>query len=733
MGDELTYQQIRRDLSLFSDPATPVEFREETGRLFVEMFRSGEERRYFFRSAAGPIDARHNGQTYISLASLLSSTEFADLRRFADTQRRVLQQKSLDSLIDPNGVIDPSGIAEPFDISKARAMFSPSSGEGALKVLLIDGPAGVGKTSLIERLVYERSAEPTLPPILHITSKGRRLSNLPDAIGKTASDIDARFRADQVPVLARLGALQIAIDGFDELVQPDGYGNAWGALKDLVRNIGEGGPLVLAGRDSFFDQQDIQKKFDSFGSKIDLKIVRLSEVLEHVALDWLVTRGWSREDLQASEAQEFFKRSYVRRPFFLSQIADLGGFDNIPAEMGSPQSIIVTRLLDREAKILQSGLSAASDEDIEAALHRLCEELAVDMAERESDSVSLEYVEFTADYVFSDMASDDEKSALLNKVGSLAFLEVVEGGSERKFPHSELQNHFFAAALFNSLAAAEFFPPLRAVLYGADVVEAFAEVMRRAPVEKYNQALNYLLELQISERFSVRLRSNVAALILGAMVRGERLLVPVDLSNSEINEVRVFDQLSPVDLKGSTITRLDARGADLSYVVLESAFVATLLVDETTLFGKSLPNVGTLQVEGQGRISAIHDGELQMEWLTAHSELADNPDDWDRDRELPLVKYFDRICRRFIRQHQIRDNDKDTGSWLLRDHRWSEVRELLGDRLVTMTRDSSGTKDLFYHLVGPEELLVPGADAQARQIRTAVVRLARTEADAGVL
>lgn len=721
------YTQTIRDISLFSDPATAVDIKQDDNRLLVEIVRNGDLRRYFFASPNGPIEARHNNRQFASLASLLSSDEFADLRRFADTQRRILGQKGLENLIEPTGLINPNGPAEPFALEQARQLLRPSATSDSLKVILVDGPAGVGKTSLIERLVFERCGEPSLPPILHITSKGRRLSNLPDAIGKTASDADARFRADQVPVLARLGALQVAIDGFDELVQPDGYGNAWGALKDLVRSISTGGPLILAGRDTFFDQQDLERRFDTFGSRIELTMVRLAEVDEHVAVNWLINNGWSESDLTTPQAREFFKRSYVRRPFFLATIASLHGFENIPAEMGSPQSILVTRLLDREAKLLITGLPNVTQTDVEEALHRLCEELAVDMAERESDSVSLEYVEFTAEFVFHDLASEDERNALLKKVGSLAFLEIVESGSDRRFPHSEIQNHFFATALYRSLSRREFFPPLRAVLYGGDVIEAFAEVMRSAPIEMFHTALGYLLELRNSEKFSQRLKANSAAFILGALVRGESNGRSIDLRQSEINEVRVFDQLSAVDLSNSMITRLDARGADLAEVVFAEAYVATLLVDDTTFFGTSVPSVGVLQIEREGRIQAVHDDVAKAAWLKEHSELAEAEEDWDQYRELPLVKYFDRLCRRFLRQHEIRDGEADDASVLFRNEHWPEVQQILGDRIVTRTKDSRGTNDLFYHLYGPGELLAPVHDDEAKRIRAEVIRKARLE------
>lgn len=721
----MDYRQDVKDLSLFADAATEVKQTEESGRILVELTKSGEQRKYFFQGAGKPIEARHSGEAYSTLASLLASSEFADLRSFAATQRRVLAQKELETLIPPAGEVDPSNAQTPFSMELGRKLLEPSLDRDTLQIVLIDGPAGVGKTSLIERLVYERSADATKPPILHITSKGRRLSNLPDAIGKTASDYDARFRADQVPVLARMGAMQIAIDGFDELVQPDGYGNAWGALKDLVRSVGVGGPIILAGRDTFFDQQDVQTRLATFGTKVDLTMVRLSEVSESHAMWWLVEKGWANSEVAKSDVREFLKRPYVRRPFFLSRIADLRSFEGLPTDAGSPQGILVNRLLSREAGLILAGLANASEQDVIRALHQICEELALDMAERESDSVGGEYLGFATDYAFSGIASDDERNAIVGKVGSLALLELGEAPGERRFPHSEIQNYFFASAMFDKLLSDGMFSPLRTTIYGADVIEAFADKMRRAPRDDYHKVVDAMIALRIREKFSERLRMNTAALLFAAAARGD-LDRTVNLAGAELNEVRIFDRPSPIDLSGAVIYRLDARGSNLSEVNFYDCHCVTLQADETTVFGMTIPQAGTLQIYVDGRMDSIHDATAKSDWLTDHSALATNPNDWDRHRDHEFIRYFDRLCRRFIRQHQIRNTDRDDGAQLIRDPRWNVVTELIGDRVTTLVKSTSGNDNIFYQIKSPAELLSPEPGTEAAEIRERIIRYAES-------
>jgi hypothetical protein len=722
---------LERTLSVFSDPATLVSFESKANRVLARLIRYGEQREYFIDLTTEQIQGRHNKRQYSSLKSLLASEDFSDLRSFANTQRRVLFPKKLEQLLDPAGVIDPSGLSERLTLGKGRELFLPKE-SAVLKILLIDGPAGVGKTSFIERMVFERANEVTLPPILHITSKGRRLSNLPDAIGKTASDLQADFRADQVPVLARMNALQVAIDGFDELVQPDGYENAWAALEDFIRLMGQGGPLILAGRDTFFDQHDVRKRLDRFGTKVDLTMVRLHEVSEQAAKGWLQRKGWQPSELASPQLRDFFRKPYTRRPFFLSQISAYKSFSDLPAERGSPQAILIDELIGREANLISAGINDVPTARIKDALSLLFEEMATDMADREAETIPREFLEFYCDVAFDGVVGGEELSAIRHKVGSVAFIEANESRGDLRFPHSEIQNHFLAQAIFRALAEKRQFAPLRSATFGTDLVEAFADVNRTAPFDKSKTAAMELLRMLNEEPFAIRLVSNLTALIIAHLVRGNILDQPPLLKNVSTTDARVFDELGNATLTEVTIGRLDARGADLSAVDFDRCQIGTLIVDETTRFGTSIPDVGTLQIEHAQSLSPEHSKENITAWLREHSSafIVLDKNDWRRGQELPLVKFFDRVCRRFIRQHYIRDAETDEGSTLLRDRYWPEVLSLLqsANRITIEqnVRDASfaGRRAVFYHISQPEKLLAPEGDKKSLRVRLAVINRA---------
>lgn len=716
---------IQADIVPFADPGTSPTITSKNNKIRVEMIRFGEDRDYIFDSTTTKVESRHNNRKFANIPSLLASEEFADLRAFANTQRQSLLSKNLTSLISPSGIVDPDGQNLDFSLEIGRNLLKPIQ-QNEVKVILLDGPAGVGKTSFIERMVFERCSDTTLPPIFHITSKGRRLSNLPDAMGKTASDLNAKFRSEHIPILARNNVLQVAIDGFDELVQPDGYGNAWEAMKDFVRQMGANGPLILAGRDTFFDQQGVKKQFDN--QKVDLMTVRLSEVSENQAHEWLLARGWDEQELKETEVKEFFKRGYTRRPFFLTQIAKFNDFTNIPAELGSPQAILVDSLLDREAKILQSVLPSVPKDSIKLALSGVFEEIATDMADREIDIVNLSFIEFLCEYAFNGIATENERNALTKKIGSAPLLEKGTNNSDCKFPHSEIQNHFLALALVKALSNCDPFPSLRGAIYGADTIEAFADVFRTLKDQEANSVSNELKRLLKQDRHTFRFTANVSALLIATLVRKTNDAIPLEINDVVIGDIRVFDDLSPAVLKNVTMSHFDVRSTDLSQVEFIQTNVSLLIADENTKFGRTFPEVNAIQLTSSGSMSTEYSKDKIADWLSAHCVKTVDASQFDETKS-PLIKLFDRLCRRFVRQHYIRENIRDDAYVLLTDQLWPTLRDLLSEEgylLVTLRKDISGSGDNFYHMKSPDKLLSPGDDADAKRVRDRVTTLARS-------
>ena len=324
--------RLRDELALFADLGTaPPDLKPIGKRLVTRLFRDGEELELTFEAdARGRIVERSldgaGQRTHASYAALLASERFGDLRRWADAQKAFLEPRLRD--LDRNlvtGVLPDEGAAKCLDhVDDILASWSPRDA-GSVQVLLIDGPAGIGKTKFIEFLALSRARDfktVRRPLILHVQSRGRVLSFLQDLIAFSLQTLRLNVTYDQVPVLARHGLVSIAIDGFDELGDPNGYDLAWGQVNDLVNEARGEGTLILAGRETFIGRERLLGDVSSLSEERDVvRALSLQPPTPNAAKEWLRSSGWSPADLEA--ARELFEfGSYALRPFFLAQLAD---------------------------------------------------------------------------------------------------------------------------------------------------------------------------------------------------------------------------------------------------------------------------------------------------------------------------------------------------------------------------------------------------------------------------
>lgn len=724
--------QLVRDLRLFTDPATDVSHNESGGKLWIDLIRNGKNRSYVIDLGSGETIARHaDGRTYASIPSLLASEEFVDLRALRATQRRILAAKRPDLYIEPEGqLIQRDGSTQALSLRSFRAALS-SAESNKLTLLLLDGPAGIGKTSLLERLVYERSDPASAqPPMLHVVSSGSRLTDLNKALAHATQVLRSSVTFDQVPVLVRLGVLQVAIDGFDELVDPEGYKDAWSALRHFLAEVHVGGPIVLSGRDTFFDQQSFEERLAGRVSNLRLLQARLHPVSIQAAESFLRGRGWTEADLSSARKNDWFRPgSYQLRPFFLTQIGSEGGWEELQASHGSPQSFLVSRFVAREAGIV-ANMVEITKEAAEDALWDFYGILVEDMATSESEYVDEAYLSLACELAFQARVSSSDLAKLAFKAGSFGLLESEEGSRGlRRLPHSELQNQFLARVIIRGMrSSASVSTFLRRGVVNSALIEAFVDVLGTLPPEQALSLRERLHRSVSEESFAERLVSNCAALMLATLSRSD--LSRFDLEGAAISEAKIVGTSGEARLAGITVAQLDLRGADVRSLTFDKCVVGSLTVDTTTAFGTTVPSVThALQVEEPAGVRFIRSPDAILEWLKLRAVAASEPGATD---ELPLVRYFDRLCRKFVRQHQIRNSSSDEAFPLLRDQYWPVVREVLGSRLEEESRQAGGPKNVFYRLTKPDELLNPTAkDPEAQALRLKIVERAKAIATQG--
>lgn len=700
---------FERDLRPFADPATDLESLGDAKTFQVKMVRNGADLVITLDRASGKVGSKFQSeprvQKFASFRSLLASDLFADTKHMAHNQRVMLADFMAQPYIQPEGRIADLPIdQESFD--SASSLKLGESNAKPIKLMLIDGPAGVGKTSLIKRLVAQRAFDygqsADKPVILHVANRGRRLANLDDLIAHSIQLIRAEFTYDQVPTLIRNGVIQIAIDGFDELVDADGYADTWSVLKEFLSEVKSGGPILLAGRDTFFDLSGFQDKLEHMGSQTSITHVRLSSIKRKAATDWLIKCGWTETDVNTDEVQDLLREdSYALRPFFLSEIAKPGGIQSLRDELINPREFLVRRFLDREAKLITEKVSLSEPEAVRL-LRDLFELIAIEMAEAETEAVDIPFLQLAVDDIFSEPLSNPADLAKLrHKSGSFALMEKDARSEFRRFPHTEILNHFLASALLKRLLKNNTPRFLRRGYFGPDLMSILGDSMLTIPVDDVISIRAHLVDVTRSEVGFERLSENACSVAIQSLVVNA-IEQPLKLSSLSAGEIVLFGTAGAAELKDINISRLDARSADLKAISFKDCQIATLLIDNSTEFGDAPPTAHVLMGESDGRQDILRDPKE----ITARIAQKCPPKASDGGNT-EAVDLLQKIVRVFMRQFYIKDSDPELEGRYLADAYWLPIEEILTEtgRLRRNRKDAAGSRGDFIHIVNAASLL----------------------------
>ena len=294
---------------------------------------------------------------YHSFRGLLVSEVFANVERLASAQRHLTRHLVDERSGNPKEFLAYSGEigrgADSTDLTfdGVRAALNPPNDR--LRVFVVNGVAGVGKSHLIERVVRSRAAPGSYksgkPLLLHVESRGKVLTSLNDRIAGTLSGLRASFVEEELKPLIRRGAIQIAIDGFDELSDSRGYVRAWGALRDFIRDLRGRGTCVLAGRDTMLDAEAVRVGLRPTVDDAAVTFLHVRHPTAGEVRRWLSRRDeWKGKNRElAIVEKQIVSVEYLRRPFFVSEIAKLG-----PAAVHEAQGEPIGHLMD---SIVQKG------------------------------------------------------------------------------------------------------------------------------------------------------------------------------------------------------------------------------------------------------------------------------------------------------------------------------------------------------------------------------------------
>ncbi|MCJ2091757.1 hypothetical protein MKK67_04435 [Methylobacterium sp. J-072] len=715
-------EQLERDLRPFTDPATDLDLLVGDGMLRIDYVRDGAQSSISISLPSQAVALKIFSETeaveenFSSFASLLASKHFADIKSMAKNQHRMLSSSVAKTLIPPEGVLDDLPLTQNAFNDAAR-LDRTSAQDRPIKLILMDGPAGVGKTSLLLSTANNRAkdygSDKDAPPILHVANRGRRFASLDELMALSIQIIRSKFTYDQVPALVRNGVLQIAIDGFDELVDADGYADAWSVLRDFLSELQYGGPLILSGRDTFFDLSGFRNKLGEVAGAVDIRHVRLAPTSPSVAREWLIEAGWSGEDLESVEAKELLTpNSYALRPYFLNEISKLGDVWSILNELTNPRDFLVQKFMNREAELITSRIPLNKEKAFEL-LYELFELISLEMAEGESEAVDIPFLQLAVDVVFGkEIKSPVDLAKLRHKAGSFALMENDLRSNFRKFPHTEISNHFLSIALIKQLMAGELSRFLKRGFVGSDLIGVFAE---QVIVWSEHDLISLQRTLLRGVRTDVgfeRLSSNCASLLLSTLVTHAPCFSR-SFADMDCGEGVLFGALSSSRLERVTIGRLDARGADMSEVEFVSSNIGLLVIDNTTRFGSSIPNVSSVMIANLLGVQTLYDPREIRELLSGISKGRQLGNNHNHE----AVNILNRACRVFLRQFYIKKGISDHASAVMDGPIWNQIENILLDhnRLKIVDRkDVSGRPGEFVHIIDARSLLARANDEDAR-------------------
>ena len=725
------HTRILDEMMVFADLGTAAAQGEQTREGFVvRLFRNGEEMALVFAADGKVIERCRGGksQVHASYQALLASGRFGDLRSWAATQKVLLREmEEIKPLIRVQGTLadgDDELAADDLDDFLQATELSDDS----VQIMLIDGPAGIGKTKFIEVLALARATfygHRRHPLVLHVQSRGRILSYLQDLIAFSLQRLRLSVTFDQLPVLVRHGLVTLAIDGFDELGDPNGYDLAWGQVNETIDEIRGAGTLILAGRETFTGLERL---------KSNLRVLQPQDIVHGLALHapspndaehWLrqektkdnkKTKGWSKVDVE-NIRYLLDPGSYALRPFFLARLAETDIADSMREAHGtSLLSILIDLMVERESQ----KFGDAVDRVLDAAqrrlyVHRFLCEAARYMADDQAEIIGETPLTWLVDMALPETVGDaDAVRMLKNRAGVMAFLANDALPGYRRFAHSQVFNYFLSVAAIESVGKGEIPKFVRRNILSADFLAVFVEVLHHIASDDPNSVTRFFDGAQewVSNYQSIdRGARNLGAWIIAALPTLADIGAESDVRRIgplEVDETIIKGTMPSVVFREVAINQIDIRGADLRALEFEKSSLATAIVDGGTRVSETFPRPTRIRRQNiDGGMDDEWDPASIDAWLDDHgrSHATDEAAPDPNSRHGRLSQLVGRACR--SSSFWIPEDTDTRVDRFVKDPDWPTVLALLREH--GFIRDQhlgvSGRQSRFVHIKQSDRIL----------------------------
>ena len=663
MNTDLSH--VLEELSPFADLGTdPPHSFHDGSRSKIRMVRNGEELELLFQKNHDRVTERslETGQTrnHISYRALLASDDFGNLRQWQDHQKRSLSslKSDFEAGIRVTGLL--SGDQSTLDVNRFDDYLAAQTLDHgrSVKVMLIDGPAGIGKTRFIEYLAWRRAEHYLVkrrPLVLHVQSRGRVLTFLQDLIAYSLQSLRLSVTFDQLPVLVRHGLVTLAIDGFDELADPNGYELAWSQVNDLVDQVRGNGTLILAGRETFIGHERVRSSITSLKKHDNLSVLTLQTPRPEDARQWLQDRRAAMPDF----ADDLFEpHSFALRPFFLTQLRRLASTIKLdPEDGGYLLTSLIDAMIEREASKFGSRVNEVLDEEQRRSyVRKLLREAARFIADDQTEAIDRTILAWVVDVAVPEDLSQEIVGILKNRAAAIAFLENDDTPHHLRFSHSKLMNHFLCEDVVDSVVEDDLPKYVRRNLLGADFLATFSDFVIH--LARFDADLVYRFFDAASKQARDYLTIDRGARNLGAMLvtmlPSMEGVEPLSLRDLDVDEALIRGTTPPTEILGLAVRQLDIQGADIESLVFSKSSIYTLTVNDTTIVSDSIPPPVRLHYrrerEDVARDAVMVDHVRIADWLGKHRSTYDVPqtDTGLVPREFrnhPVMKLLGRACR----------------------------------------------------------------------------------------
>ena len=700
------------DFAIFSDlgeaPPKVTEFAEMTE---ITIVRNGKSTKVVQHEAGQVevfLDDDSNGQPFSSVARLIASPTFADLEKWARNQTRFLSEKLATDTIQPSGRLIKFAISEEIPgNSTSVSSFLQDGKDYPNSILVVDGPAGIGKTTYISQLALERAKSfftAFNPLILHVESRGRVLQNITDLMAFSLQSLQVPVLYFQVPLLVKLGVVTLAIDGFDELADPYGYQGAWSQLNELIQQTRGHGSFLLSGRETFISTDSVLKSLPSIQQKHDL-IGRftIEPMAPKDARAWLKGKGWTKKEFSNQFISTLLQDgSIALRPFFLSKLSDKDILASLSASASSdPLGFLIDLMVEREAGKFGDQFEAGSGKQkLLSFVRRFLEETARDLADNQTTSVQVSNLEWIAQFVASDEFSEDVIRTLVQRCGSMALLSVAESEAHRQFSHEQIQQHFLARTTSQSLATGEVPKFVRRNILGHEFLVIFTRHMAGLERREIESFCERVFQSQTEAGSGDRARLNLIALLVAAVCGGE-VSKRYHISKVGLDNIVFSGAVPRIEFSDVSINSVYARGADLRKVKFSgSSSVCTVFFDFGTNPNTEWPHPDVIELPNGPIAGRVDVATWINEFRPAEVILNQISED-----ALDLVARIGRFVPFWLREEK--DGLDHSGKKILEHPLWPRMRDLLiqNDLLkVDDSRQASGRSSSFFNFRDKDRL-----------------------------